>query len=168
MNNNEENQPSAQRSSTQVRLLVTLVSLVGAFLSGSAHSQVNVVTYHNDVARTGLNPSETVLSPANVNAGSFGLLFSQSVDGMIVGQPLYLSNISIPGLGVHNLVYVATLHDSVYAFDADSNSGSNAAPIWQVNFTSPGAGITTALGTALPCQGGDWLSRSWHRFHPSH
>jgi hypothetical protein len=153
MNNNAENQQRAQRSLTQVRLLITLLSLVGACLSGSAQSQVNVVTYHNDVGRTGLNPGETILSPANVNAGSFGLLFSQSVDGMIVGQPLYLSNISIPGLGVHNLVYVATLHDSVYAFDADSNSGSNAAPIWQVNFTSPAAGITTASGTALPCRG---------------
>lgn len=146
-------QQGDQRSLTQVlRLLVALLSF-GAFLSGLAHGQVNVVTYHNDVARTGLNPSETILSPANVKTGSFGFLFNQSVDGIVVGQPLYLSNILIPGLGTHNVVYVTTLHDSVYAFDADSNSGSNAAPLWQVNFTNPAAGITTASGTALPCQG---------------
>jgi hypothetical protein len=122
-------------------------------LPGLARAQVNVVTYHNDVARTGLNPSETMLTPANVNAGSFGLLFNQAVDGMVVAQPLYLSNIAIPGLGVHNVVYVATLHDSVYAFDADNNLGSNAAPLWQVSFTDFAAGINTASGTALPCQG---------------
>jgi len=154
MNYIAHGQQSAQRSLTQVvRPFVALLSLVGALLLGLAHGQVNVVTYHNDVARTGLNPSETVLSPANVNSTSFGLLFNQTVDGVVVGQPLYLSDVSIPGLGVRNVVYVATLHDSVYAFDADSNSGSNSAPLWQVNFTNPGAGITTASGTALPCQG---------------
>jgi hypothetical protein len=154
MNYSAENRRSAQTSMTQrVRLLVGLFLWVGALLPALARSQVNVVTYHNDVARTGLNPSETILSPANLNSGSFGFLFSQSVDGMVVGQALYLSNVSIPGLGVHNVVYVTTLHDSVYAFDADSNSGGNAAPLWQVNFTNPAAGITTASGTALPCQG---------------
>src|SRR6202049_2331292 len=125
-----------------VRLLVALGLMVSAFLSGLAHSQVNIVTYHNDVARTGFNPNETVLSPANVNSGSFGFLYSQSVDGVVVGQPLYISNVSIPGRGLHNVVYVATLHDSVYAFDADSNSGGNAAPLWQFNFTHPGGAIT--------------------------
>src|SRR5437588_89713 len=92
---------SAQSSSRQVRLLVALLLLVGAFLPGLVYGQINVVTYHNDVARTGLNPSETILSPANVNSRGFGLLFSQSVDGVVVGQPLYLSNVLIPGLGVH-------------------------------------------------------------------
>src|ERR1700737_494220 len=154
MNCNRRTQQRARRSLTQVvRLLVAFLSSVGTFLSGSVHGQVNVVTYHNDVARTGLNSSETVLNPANVNSSGFGFLFSQSVDGVVVGQPLYLSNILIPGLGVHNVVYVATLHDSVYAFDADSKSGSDAAPLWHVTFINPGAGITTASGTSLPCQG---------------
>jgi hypothetical protein len=149
MNYNVDGRQSTQRKTQGVRLLVALLWLESAFLSGLANSQVNVVTYHNDVARTGLNPSETILSPANMNSGSFGFLFSESVDGEVVAQPLYLSNVSILGQGVHNVVYVATLHDSVYAFDADSNSGG---PLWQVNFTNPAAGITTASGTALPCQ----------------
>ncbi len=125
--------------------LTTLVLLTG--LPTPAQAQVNVVTYHYDNARTGQNVEETLLTPANVNKNSFGLRFSQAVDGFIIGQPLYLSNVAIPGAGTHNVVYVATLNDSVYAFDADSN----AAPLWQVNFTNPSAGITTASGSFLPC-----------------
>lgn len=128
--------------------------LVAAMLVSSAQSQTNVVTYHYDNARTGQNVNETMLTPANVNKGSFGFRFSQPVDGYIVGQPLYLSNVAIPNAGTHNVVYVATLHDSVYAFDADTNTGSNATPLWSVNFTNPAAGITTASGsTYLPCYG---------------
>ena len=112
-----------------------------------------MITYHYDNARTGQDVNETLLTPSNVNKGTFGFRFSQPVDGFITGQALYLSNVNIPNAGQHNVVYVATLHDSVYAFDADNNSGSNAAPLWHVNFTNPAAGITTASGTTLPCHG---------------
>ena len=130
--------------------LASLMLLTSALVD----AQVTVVTYHNDISRSGLNANETMLTPANVNKTTFGLLFSTAVDAPIVGQPLYLPGVTISGLGVHNVVYVATLHDSVYAFDADSNTGSNAAPLWKVNFTDPAAGVTTASGAYLPCSAG--------------
>lgn len=132
----------------------SVVLLMLLSISALAGAQVSVLTYHNDVARSGLNASETILTPANVNKTTFGLLFSNPVDSPIVGQPLYLPGVTISGLGVHNVVYVATLNDSVYAFDADSNTGSNASPLWKVNFTNAAAGITTASGSYLPCSAG--------------
>ena len=134
-------------------LLVTTLLLPTASLLTSSVAQVNVVTQHYDNARTGQNVNETLLTPANVRKASFGYRFSQPVDGYIVGQPLYLTNVVVPNQGTHNVVYVATLNDSVYAFDADSNLGPNATPLWQVNFTNPAGGITTASGAFLPCQG---------------
>jgi hypothetical protein len=121
-------------------------------ISAVSNSQVSVVTYHNDVSRSGLNANETILTPANVNKTTFGFRFSNPVDAPIVGQPLYLPNVTIAGLGVHNVIYVGTLNDSVYAYDADSNTGLNASPLWKVNFTNAAAGVTTASGTYLPCQ----------------
>src|ERR1700716_2666094 len=94
--------------------------------SGTA---VNVLTRQNDNQHTGQNLQETILTPANVNSGSFGKLFSYPVDGQIYAQPLYVPNVVIPAKGTHNVVYVATENDSVYAFDADSEK-ANTSPLW--------------------------------------
>src|SRR6266404_459169 len=99
----------------------------------SSYAQVNVLTYHNDLARTGQNTNETVLTPANVNVNTFGQLFSYPVDGYVWAQPLYVSGLAIPGQGTHNVAFVATAHNGVYAFNADSNLGPNNGLIWQVN-----------------------------------
>ena len=94
-------------------------------------SAVNVLTQHNDNFRTGANLSEFALTVSNVNTGQFGKLFSRAVDGQVYAQPLYVSGLVISNK-LHNVVYVATEHDSVYAFDADDPSTSNA--LWHVNF----------------------------------
>jgi hypothetical protein len=101
------------------RLSLGAVLLFAA--SAPLNAQVNVATFHNDVARTGQNTQETILTPSNVNSAQFGKLFSVAVDGVIYAQPLYLSSVSIGG-GQHNVVYVATEHDSVYAIDADTGT----------------------------------------------
>lgn len=108
--------------------------------SFSLAGQVNVTTYQYDLARTGSNTNEFVLNKANVNADTFGLLYTLPVDGMIYGQPLYVANVNIAGRGTHNVVYVATENDSVYAFDADSGG----APLWQDTFANSGAVPVTA------------------------
>ena len=96
----------------------------------------DVTTYHNDVARTGQNTTETALTQANVNSATFGLLRNLSVDGLVDAEPLYLSQLSISGVA-HNVVFVVTEHDSAYAFDADTGT-----KLWQVSLL--GAGETTS------------------------
>ncbi len=102
-------------------------------------AQPSVLTWHYDNTRSGANLEETILTPSNVVWTQFGRLFSQPVDGVIVGQALYLPNVSIPNKGIHNVVYVATMNDSVYAFDADNNQGGNATPLWTARVLPSGA-----------------------------
>lgn len=102
--------------------------LTAAFLTRSVASTAgtDVVTYHNDIARTGQNLTETSLTPATVNAAAFGKAGFYSTDGKVDAQPLYLSGVAISGQGAHNMLYVVTEHDSVYGFEADTG-----AVIWK-------------------------------------
>ena len=122
--------------------MIGLVFTLGA----NAQGQVNVTTWRNDIGRTGQNLSETTLNTTNVTPSLFGKLFSQSVDGQVYAQPLYLSGIPISGV-THNVIFVATEHDSVYAFDADSNGGTNVAPLWQASMLTAAHGAAAGATT---------------------
>lgn len=121
-------------------LLPGLYTLV--LCTSLAQAQVSFTTQHNDISRTGANTQETILTPQNVNSTQFGKLFSHTLDGLLIGQPLYMPSITIPNKGSHNVIYVATEGDSVYAFDADSNGGTDANALWHANL------IDTAHGAA--------------------
>jgi hypothetical protein len=99
-----------------------------------------VLTERYDSARSGQILTETVLTPTNVNSTMFGKIASYPVDGSIYTQPLYVPNLAISGQGSPNVVFVATEHDSVYAFDADAKQ---TAPLWHVSFIAPANGVTT-------------------------
>ena len=109
----------------------TLTAIVALSFVAGAFSQ-NVLTYHNNNARTGLNSSETTLNLTNVNSTTFGKLFELTVDGLVDGEPLYLSAVPIQGV-THNLLIVVTENDSVYAFDADTG-----AAIWHISTLESG------------------------------
>jgi uncharacterized protein (TIGR03437 family) len=113
-----------------IRYSFNCAILFGFFLvDNSAMAQVSVLTANYGNARTNANLNERVLNPLNVNATQFGKLFSLAVGGYINGQPLYVSNVAIPGKGTHNVVYVVTQHNDVYAFDADTQQ----SPLWHLN-----------------------------------
>lgn len=122
---------------TRCRTTRLAFGLVALFTCLDASAQVSITTYHNDNARTGVNSQETILNTSNVTAGSFGKLYSLPVDGQIYAQPLYVSSVTVPGQGTRNILYVATMNNTVYAFDADSSS---PVVYWSAN-----------LGAAVPC-----------------
>ena len=107
----------------------------------SANAVNGVLKWKGDISGKGLYDQETTLTPANVNVGGFGKLGSFVTDGLVIAQPLFVSNLDMGPLGVHNLVIIANEHDSVFAFDVD-HPGS--APLWTRNYTDPAHGITTA------------------------
>lgn len=100
---------------------------------GSPLFAADVLTWHNDDARTGQNLNETILTPANVNSVQFGKLFVIPTDGQVYAQPLYVSSLTIPGNSTHDVVYIATEHDTVYACDADIGT-----VLWQVSLLKTG------------------------------
>ncbi|MGH9771442.1 MAG: malectin domain-containing carbohydrate-binding protein, partial [Candidatus Acidiferrales bacterium] len=116
--------------------LLSLAFLAFSFTSGA---QTSMLTQHNNTMRTGLNPNETILTTSNVNESQFGKLFALPVDGQVYAQPLYVPHVSIAG-GTHNVLIVATEADSVYAFDADSNSGANAGLLWKASLVDAAHG----------------------------
>jgi Bacterial Ig-like domain (group 1) len=124
-------------------LCLTLLVVCGIFLS-SSFAQLPFPTSRGDSARTGANTSETLLTPTNVSMNSFGRLFSVPVDYVVMAQPLYMPNVNIPGQGTHNVIYIVTQADSVYAIDAD-----NGAQLWYASMLNVGG--TTASGIYLPC-----------------
>jgi hypothetical protein len=114
-----------------------LLVLLGACLGPVPRSAAGtaVLTQHNDNYRTGANLTETILTTNNVNTNTFGLLYTLPVDDQIYAQPLVMTNVTVPGKGVHNLVYVATVNDSFYAFDADDSTVTT--PYWTRSFIAP-------------------------------
>ena len=121
-----------RRVTRRSRTVTRFRPLVGALENRRLFS-ADVLTYHNDNARSGVDSSETILTPSNVNVSTFGKLGFDTVDGKVDAQPLYVAGVSIPGQGTHNVLYVATENDSVYAFDADTG-----AKLWQVSMLGPG------------------------------
>jgi hypothetical protein len=124
-------------------MLPSISSLLGLCCT-IASGQVTVLTFHNDLSRTGVNTSETVLTPSNVNSSSFGKLFVITTDGKVDAQPLYMSSVAMGAHGTHNVLYVATEHDSLYAFDAD-----NGLTLWHASVLFPGETTSDNRGCAL-------------------
>ncbi len=124
-------------TSILVASLFSVLTLRRNVVAGAAPPFKGVLTYHNNNLRTGWNSSETSLTLKNVNVNTFGKLFEISADGLVDAQPLYVAGLGIPGKGTHNVLFVASEHDSVFGFDADDGS-----TLWQVTVLA--AGETTS------------------------
>src|ERR1039457_6448074 len=131
-----------QQSFSRWYAAATLV-LLSVILGSSALAQQPVLTSRADSTRSGAHTSETTLTPSNVNTATFGHLFSVPIDYQALAQPLYVPNVNIGGQ-THNVIYVVTQSDWVYAIDAD-NGG---APLWSASMLDGGV---SASGKYLPC-----------------
>jgi Immunoglobulin I-set domain len=133
--------PATAISDNGSQFRVVVSNSTGSATSNSATLTVNavsagttdVLTYHNDISRTGQNLNETILTTSNVTSATFGKLGFYSVDGLVDAEPLYASSVAVPSNGTHNLLIVPTEHDSVYAFDADAGT-----VIWHVSMLKAG------------------------------
>lgn len=135
---------------------VVLVALALALAAGG--QTVSVWTQHNSNTRIGNNNSETKLTPSNVNKNTFGKLFSYTLDDQSYSQPLYIPQLKMAVDGqIHNVVFVTTVRNSVYAWDADSNTANGGKPLWQVNLTPAGATVPNrAYYSSLGACGGNY------------
>ena len=136
--------PSANRWKGIVCLLLS------CYFTCRTAAQTSVVTQHNNLKRTGWNNTETQLTQNNISSGRFGKIFSRTVDDQIYAQPLVLSNLSIAG-GTHDVVFVATVNNSVYAFDADDSA--TGTPYWKVNLTYDSTGYRPPTNADMSAQG---------------
>jgi len=153
---------SAPNVATPLTVTVTAALQTSPPLAASAgvtvvpsNTLTGVYSWRNDNSLTGQNTQETMLTPSSVGSTTspvFGKLFGCTVDpaaptpSQIYAQPLYVANVAIGGV-THNVVYVATEHDSVYAFDADANP---CQTLWQVSFINPNASVTTVPASDIP------------------
>src|ERR1700758_5490007 len=126
-------------------VLLWIAGAVTFLLGTGAQAQVTTSQYNN--ARTGAYLGEKILSPQNVNAKQFGRIFKYPVDGDVYAQPLFVPAVEIPGKGTHDVLYIATENDGVYAFDAEANS---ATPLWQVKLAS-GKGVAAVPAREVEC-----------------
>ncbi len=129
----------------KLRFSLSLLSIV---IGIQAAGRAQVLTAQYDNFRTSADLHETLLKPSNVNTRYFGKLFSRTVDGDVFAQPLYVPSLTIPGVGKRNVVFAATEHDSVYAFDVN---GNRDAPLWKTSFVDPLHDITALTEHDVSC-----------------
>ncbi|HYL78756.1 MAG TPA: hypothetical protein VEU96_31495 [Bryobacteraceae bacterium] len=124
-----------ERKARGLHSRITVPGLAALCLTSFAFAQPNVLTANYDNQRTNANLQESILNASNVNSASFGKIGAFPVDGQIYAQPLYVAGQQITGKGAHNVVFVVTMHNSVYAIDADAPQSTPA--LWQVNLSAP-------------------------------
>ncbi len=127
--------------------MLKIAALGLVITGGHLFAQVDVLTAQYNNSRTSSNTQETILTQANVNGAQFGKLFSRAVDAAFYASPLVVSNLNIPGVGVRNVVFVGTLANTMYAFDADDPNAS--VPYWSVHLGAPATRASTFLGPTI-------------------
>jgi hypothetical protein len=130
-------------------LMLAPLCFLTAILPAQTPTPVPVLTWRYDLTHAGQNTKETALTPSNVNVNTFGKLFSVTVDSTAYAQPLYVPGLKMSDGQLHNVLFVATENDSIYAFDADSNGGKDAGPLWQITLLDAAHGAGSGA-TAVP------------------
>src|SRR4051794_15330133 len=136
---------SVQRPYRRRPALEELESRLVPAVSSTPAIGVDVLTYHNDVSRTGANLNETTLTPQNVNASTFGKLFDYKLDGYVYAQPLVVTGLRTADRKVHDVLFAATENDTVYALDANNPTAGprHDGVLWQTSFIDPANGVTS-------------------------